>query len=86
MVRNAQYRLDRRVLDEDCDCVACQGGYSRAYLRHLYVAGEILAHRLLSIHNLRFYGRLVQRAREAILHGKYDAFMNDRLREWGTGI
>jgi len=84
MVRNAKYRLDRRVLDENCDCPACQGGYSRAYLRHLYVAGEILAHRLLSMHNLHFYGRVVREAREAILLGKYEPFMNERLGQWGA--
>jgi len=84
VIRNAKYRLDHRVLDESCDCQACAGGYSRAYLRHLYIAGEILAHRLLSLHNLRFYGRLVQDARAAILAGSYEAFAHERLAELGS--
>lgn len=84
-IRNAKHRLDRRVLDETCDCPACAQGMSRAYLRHLFVAGEILAHRLLSLHNLRFYGRLVTEARQAILAGRYEAFRDERLREMSSG-
>src|SRR5690606_13283444 len=60
VIKNAAYRSDPRVLDETCDCPACRGGYSRAYLRHLYVAGELLVHRLVSLHNLRYYARLVE--------------------------
>ena len=85
MIRNAKHRLDQRVLDETCDCPACAGGYSRAYLRHLYIAGEILAHRLLSLHNLRFYGRLVSDARAAILRGAFEEFAGERLREMSAG-
>lgn len=84
VIRNLKYRLDRRVLDETCDCPACAGGFTRAYLRHLYVAGEILAHRLLSLHNLRFYGRLVADARQAIEAGSYERFRDERLREMKT--
>lgn len=81
VIKNATYRTDRRVLDESCDCLTCAGGYTRAYLRHLYVSGELLFHRLLSIHNLRFYARLVEQAREAILAGAYSAFQEQKLRE-----
>lgn len=84
-IRNLKHRLDRRVLDETCGCPACAGGYSRAYLRHLYIAGEILSHRLLTLHNLHFYGRLVADARAAILEGRYAAFAEERLREFATG-
>ncbi len=79
VIKNAQYRLDRRVLEEGCDCATCQAGFSRAYLRHLYVAGEILGHRLLSIHNLRFYARLMEEARCAIMEQRYESFAEQAL-------
>ena len=63
--------LTSHPLDAGCGCVACRGGYSRSYLRHLYVAGEILVHRLLSLHNLWFYERLVREARIAIEEDRY---------------
>jgi queuine tRNA-ribosyltransferase len=85
VVRNQKYRLDRQVLDDSCECPACAGGYSRAYLRHLYIAGEILAHRLLSVHNLTFYARLVREARQAIFDGRYAVFAEERLREIRSG-
>ncbi len=81
VIKNSGYRTDRRVLDESCDCFACSKGYTRAYLRHLYVSGEILFHRLLSLHNLRFYARLVEEAREAILRDNYSAFQEAKLKE-----
>jgi queuine tRNA-ribosyltransferase len=70
-VKNARYRDDPRPLDEACSCACCAGGYSRAYLRHLFMAGEILCLRLLSLHNLHWYGELVGAAREAIGRGRY---------------
>jgi queuine tRNA-ribosyltransferase len=66
VIKNARYREDPRPLDEECPCPCCAGGYSRAYLRHLFLAGEILVLRLLSGHNLHFYGSIVQAARRAI--------------------
>lgn len=81
VIKNAAYRTDGRVLDESCDCTTCAGGYSRAYLRHLYVAGEILVHRLLSVHNLRFYAKWVKEARNAILEDRYAAFCEEKLRQ-----
>jgi queuine tRNA-ribosyltransferase len=66
VVKNARYKDDPRPIDDECSCACCRDGYSRAYLRHLYLAGEILALRLLSLHNLHFYGSLVRGAREAI--------------------
>lgn len=82
VIKNARFRDDHGVLDPGCDCAVCQAGYSRAYLRHLYVAGEILAHRLLSIHNLRFYGRLLEQAREAVLAGRYAAFREEAVQRF----
>jgi len=81
ILKNARYRTDRRVLDESCDCVACAGGYTRAYLRHLYVSGEMLFHRFISMHNLRFYARLVAAAREAIVEDRYESWAEAKLRE-----
>jgi queuine tRNA-ribosyltransferase len=73
-LRRSRHRSDLRPLDPGCDCPACQGGYSRAYLRHLFQAGEILAHRLVSLHNLTHLGRLMAGARDAIAAGTFVAF------------
>jgi queuine tRNA-ribosyltransferase len=74
VIKQARYKDDPSPIDPDCGCAACRGGYSRAYLRHLYLAGEILVLRLLSLHNLHLYGELVRGAREAILGKSYAAF------------
>jgi queuine tRNA-ribosyltransferase len=66
VIKQARYREDFEPLDPSCACPTCAGGYSRAYLRHLYLAGEILVLRLFTAHNLHLYGRLVREAREAI--------------------
>ena len=78
-IKNARYRADPLPLDADCSCSACRGGYSRAYLRHLFVAGEILALRMLSEHNLALYARLLREARAAIVAGTYTDFAAERL-------
>lgn len=64
-IKNAKYARDPGALDPACDCYTCRK-YSRAYLRHLYVSGEILAARLHTIHNLHFYANLMRQIREAI--------------------
>jgi queuine tRNA-ribosyltransferase len=88
-----RFRADPRPLDEECDCYTCRG-YSRAYLRHLFVAGEVLGLRLLSLHNVRFLLRLGERARETIISGEFAGWADDWLaryraaraaREGGTG-
>jgi len=79
VIKNARYRSDKKVLDPGCGCPACSGGYSRSYIRHLYVAGEILAHRLLSLHNTYVYLDLVRRAREAICEGRFDVWQQQEL-------
>ncbi len=66
-IPNAQYRTDLAPIDAECPCTTCRGGYSRAYLRHLYLAKEILYSRLATLHNLTFYARHVRRLRERIL-------------------
>ncbi|HEY3495050.1 MAG TPA: tRNA guanosine(34) transglycosylase Tgt [Polyangiaceae bacterium] len=78
-IRNARYRDDPRPLEDGCACPACRGGYSRAYLRHLHLAHEMSAGRLLTLHNVAFYGRLVADARQAILAGTYPAWARERL-------
>lgn len=65
-LRNARFRDDQAVLEADCDCVACAGGFSRAYLRHLLQAKEMLGPILLSLHNIRHFQRLMLDIRRAI--------------------
>lgn len=76
-LKNARFAHDHAVLDEQCDCPACAGGFSRAYLHHLVNQHEMLAGILLSQHNVRFLLSLMERAREAIAHGRYGAFERD---------
>jgi len=64
---NRRYRRDAYPIDTSCDCAACAGGFSRAYLHHLFASNEILSAILASIHNTHFYQRLVRDARKAIL-------------------
>jgi queuine tRNA-ribosyltransferase len=77
VIKQARYRADLEVLDPTCACPTCAGGYSRAYLRHLYLAGEILVLRLFTAHNLHLYGRLVEEARRAIAAGAFASFARD---------
>ncbi len=72
-LRNTRFRNDPRPIDPDCDCAGCRH-HSRAYLRHLLQVNEMLASRLGALHNLRFYLRLMQRARAAIRAGAFTAF------------
>ena len=72
-LKNEKYRLDERPIDEQCDCPTCRN-FSRAYLRHLFKAEEILALRLAVIHNLYFYNKLTQRIRDALDAGEFAAF------------
>jgi queuine tRNA-ribosyltransferase len=80
VIRNACYKEDPRPLDPDCDCPTCRGKYSRAYLRHAYMAREIIALRLLTLHNVHVYARLVREAREAIVRNDYATFRDGKLR------
>ncbi|HET7921887.1 MAG TPA: tRNA guanosine(34) transglycosylase Tgt [Gammaproteobacteria bacterium] len=72
-IRNSQYQSDTRPLDEACACYTCRH-YSRAYLRHLDKCGEILAPRLMTIHNLHYYQSLMRDIRAAIGEGGFAAF------------
>jgi queuine tRNA-ribosyltransferase len=77
-LRNAVHREDQRPLEDGCDCHACAGGFSRAYLRHLFLAGEMLGPILVSIHNVRHFQRLVLDIRRAIREDSW-SFLQ---REW----
>jgi queuine tRNA-ribosyltransferase len=70
VIKNARWREDHKPIDETCDCYTCRN-YSRAYLRHLYVAGEILAMILNTIHNIRHYMRLMEKIRAAINENRF---------------
>ncbi len=73
-IKRAEFARDPRPLDEACGCYCCRN-FSRAYLRHLYMAGEILSSQLNTLHNLYFYHRLVERCRNAIREGDSDFWM-----------
>jgi queuine tRNA-ribosyltransferase len=75
-LKNAEHAASGEPPDPDCDCTTC-ARHSRAYLRHLLRAGEALGGRLASIHNLRFYLRLLERAREAIRSGRLSALRSE---------
>jgi queuine tRNA-ribosyltransferase len=81
-LRNAQHATDPRPLEADCPCLACK--HSRSYLRHLFLAGEMLGPILASIHNLTFYQRLVARLREGVLAGRFDAVCRELLARLET--
>jgi queuine tRNA-ribosyltransferase len=70
-LRNARHRDDPAPLEADCPCPTCRAGYGRGYLRHLHLAHEMTAARLVTLHNLAFYARLVADARTAILASDY---------------
>ena len=72
-IKNEKYKLDTRPIDETCTCPACQH-FSRAYLRHLVTAGEMLAMRLAVLHNLHFYNELMQRIRDSLDKGTFEEF------------
>jgi queuine tRNA-ribosyltransferase len=72
-IRNARHRESHGPPDPACDCPTC-GRFSRSYLRHLFLSGESLGPRLASLHNLRFYLRLLEQARAAITEGRFGSF------------
>ena len=80
-IKRAEFRLDRRPLDPECDCAACTR-FSRAYIRHLFLADEILGLRLLSLHNVHFLVSLMRQAREALLGGTFDAWSDSWLQRY----
>jgi queuine tRNA-ribosyltransferase len=81
VVRNAKYAEDFSPLEPDCDCYTCKH-YSRAYLRHLFNAGEILGPRLLTIHNLHFTLSVMERIRRSIKDGCFEEEKNAFLDQY----
>ena len=75
-IRNAKYTFDKNPLDDECQCYACRN-FSRAYLRHLIKANEMLGYTLLTIHNITFYQELMRKAREAINAGTFADFLHN---------
>jgi queuine tRNA-ribosyltransferase len=73
---NARFKYDMEPVDAHCTCYTCRH-YSRAYLRHLYMARELLAYRLNTLHNLHYYLHLMQAVREAIDQDRFEAFRKD---------
>ena len=83
VVRNAAYAQDERPLDPECDCSTCRK-YSRAYLRHLFVSGELLGMRLASVHAIHHMVSLVRRMRAAIQEGRAEAFRAEFLEKFNS--
>lgn len=82
-LRNRKFIDDAAPMDPSCDCYTCSR-FTRAYLRHLFMAGEILAHRLASIHNLRMLIRLVDQLREAIGSGRFSGLIAGVREAWAV--
>ncbi|HIY78548.1 MAG TPA: tRNA guanosine(34) transglycosylase Tgt [Candidatus Borkfalkia excrementavium] len=85
VVRNAAYREDFTPLDENCDCYCCRN-YTKAYLRHLINAGEMLSSMLLSLHNITFLNRLMRGMRNAILQGGLREFCEEFYAKYGEKL
>lgn len=82
---NAKYELDQAPLDESCSCPICQK-FSRAYIHHLFKAGEMLALRLTVMHNLYFYNSLLEKIREALERGRFEIFYRENLERLSRRI
>jgi queuine tRNA-ribosyltransferase len=82
-IKNASYTDDERPIEENCRCYTCSR-FSRAYLRHLFMAREILAYRLNTIHNLYYYAHLMGELREAIIEDRVDAYVRAFFKKLNT--
>ena len=83
-IKNAQYELDERPLDETCSCPACKN-HTRAYIRHLIKANEMLGMRLIVLHNLHFYNTMMEEIREAIEKGEFQKYKKEKLEKINGG-
>ena len=84
VVKNGEFAKDERPLDENCDCYACRG-FSRAYLRHLFQAGELLGPRLATLHSLSFFFRMMREMRRSILEGQFSHWSKEFLERYESG-
>jgi queuine tRNA-ribosyltransferase len=75
-LKNRCYQLDKRPLDENCNCFVCRN-FTKAYIRHIYLGEEVLALTLLSYHNVYYYIRFIQKIRNAILDGSFPSLLKD---------
>ena len=82
VIKNKKYERDFTPLDSECNCYTCKN-YTRAYIRHLINMNEILGIRLLSIHNLRFLTKLMERVRIEIENDNLINFRNDFYKKYG---
>jgi len=80
-IMNAKFELDKRPIDEGCDCPTCRH-YTRGYIRHLFKAKEMLAMRLCVLHNLYYYNKLMEDIRNAIDGDYFEEFKEKKLSEW----
>ncbi|MDR0249258.1 MAG: tRNA guanosine(34) transglycosylase Tgt [Oscillospiraceae bacterium] len=83
-IKNARYRLDENPIDEQCGCEVC-ALYTRAYLRHLFTCGELLALRLGAYHNLYYYNSLMAQIRQNLENGTFNAFRKAMTECWTSG-
>ena len=83
-LNNAKYELDERPLDSTCDCPVCKR-HSRAYIRHLLKAGEMLGMRFLVMHNLYFYNNMMEEIRAAIERGEFQAYKKAKIDGFRAG-
>lgn len=84
VVKNAVYARDERPLDPDCDCYTCRR-HSRAYIRHLFKAGEVLAQELATLHSLHFYLRTMREMRQSIVSASFDSWSKAFLERYRSG-
>jgi queuine tRNA-ribosyltransferase len=82
-IKKEQFKEDNSPIDENCDCYTCKN-FTKAYLRHLFHAKEILSSVLNSIHNVRFYIRLMENIREAIKNDNFTEFKEDFLNKYNS--
>ena len=81
VLKNAGTARDFGPIDSDCGCLSCRN-YTRAYIRHLFQAGEILAPRLATMHSIYFYLEIMREMRKAIMEDRYPQWRNDFLRRY----
>jgi len=85
VIKNARYTDDERPIDENCRCYTCSH-FSRAYLRHLFMAKELLAYTLNTIHNLYYYSRLMEEMRQAIQEDRLSDYCHGFYEDQKRGI
>ena len=80
-ILNAKFETDSRPIDESCSCPACRN-FSRAYIRHLFKAKEMLAMRLCVLHNLYFYNKMMENIRLALEEDRYETFYKEKTKKY----